>query len=216
MRKTFSLSFLFSYFSPFCITAWNKISENNFIWCSSNFLRHSNFNCISITRRLLLKYRGLCSSPGVSNWVSLRWSLFSCSVVSDSLWPHGCQDSLSFIISQSLLKVMSIESVMPSNHLILCCPLLFLPWIFPSIRVFSNESALCIRWLKYWSFNFSISPSNEYSELFSFRIDWFDLLAVQGTLKNLLQHHISKASIEFLASSQVMLLLVVQDQTQNH
>ena len=98
-------------------------------------------------------------------------------------------------ISQSLLKLMSIESVMPSSHLILCHPLLFLPSIFPSVRVFSNDSALCIRWPKYWSFSFSISPSNEYSGLISFRIDWFDLLAVQGTLKSLLQHHSSKASV---------------------
>ena len=95
---------------------------------------------------------------------------------------------------QSLLKLISIESVMPSNHLILCCPLFFLPPIFPSIRVFSNESALRIRWPKYWSFSLSISPSNECSGLISFRIDWFDL-AVQGTLKSLLQHHSSKASI---------------------
>ena len=97
--------------------------------------------------------------------------------------------------SQSLLKLMSIESMMPSNHLILCHPLLLPPSIFPSIRVFSNESALCIRWPKYWSFSFNISPSNEYSGLISFRIDWLDLLAVQGTLKSLLQHHSSKASI---------------------
>ena len=90
---------------------------------------------------------------------------------------------------------MSIESVMPSNHLTLCRPLLLLPSIFPSIRVFSNESVLCIRWPKYWSFSFSISPSNEYSELISFRMDWLDLLAVQGTLKSLLQHHSSKASV---------------------
>ena len=112
-------------------------------------------------------------------------------------WIAACQASLSFTISQSLLKLMSIESVMPSNHLILCCPLLLLPSIFPSIRVFSNDlgSALCIRWPKYWSFSFSISSSNEYSRLISFRIDWFDLLAVQGTLKSLLQHHSSKASI---------------------
>ena len=94
---------------------------------------------------------------------------------------------------RSLLRLMTIKLVMPSNHLILCCPLLLLPSIFPSIRVFSNESALCIRWPKYWSF--SISPSNEYSGLISFRIDWLDLLAVQGTLKSLLQHHSSKASI---------------------
>ena len=96
--------------------------------------------------------------------------------------------------SQSLLKSMSIESVMPSNHIILCCPLLPSPSIFPSIRVFSNESALCMRWPKYWSFTLSISPSNEHPGLISFRMDWLDLLAVQGTLKSLLQHHSSKAS----------------------
>ena len=110
-------------------------------------------------------------------------------------WTAACQASLFITNSQGLLKLMSIESVMPSNHLILCCPLLLLPSIFPSIRVFSNESALCIRWPKYWSFNFSISPSNEYSGLISFRIDWFDHFAIQGTLKSLLQHHSSKTSI---------------------
>ena len=104
-------------------------------------------------------------------------------------------NSLSITNSQSLLKHMSIESVMPSNHLILCHPLLLLPSIFPSIRVFSSESVLHIRWPKYWSFSFGISPSNEYSGLISFRVDWLDLLAVQGTLKSLLQHHSSKASI---------------------
>ena len=103
--------------------------------------------------------------------------------------------SLSVTNSRSLLKLMSIESVMPSNHLILCYPLLLLPSIFPSIRVFSNESVLCIRWPKYWSFSFSISTSNKYWGLISFRMDWLDLLAVQGTLKSLLQHHSSKASI---------------------
>ena len=107
--------------------------------------------------------------------------------------PH--QASLSITNSWSLLKLMSIELVMPSNHLILCRPPLLPPSIFPSIRVFSSESVVCIRWPKYWSFNFSISPSNEYSELISFRMDWFDLLAVQGTLKSRLQHHNSKASI---------------------
>ena len=118
---------------------------------------------------------------------------FSCSVVSDSLQTHGlCQASLSIANSQSLLKLMSIEMVMPSNHLTFCDPLLILPSIFPSIRVFSSESALCI---KCWSFSFSISPSNEYSGLISFRMDWLDLLAVQGTLKSLLQHHSSKTSI---------------------
>ena len=101
----------------------------------------------------------------------------------------------SLSISRSLLKVISIELVMPSNHLTLCRPLLLLPSIFPSIKVFSNESALRIRWPKYWNFSFSISPSNEYSGLISFRIDWFHLLVVQGILKSLLQHHSSKASI---------------------
>ena len=110
-------------------------------------------------------------------------------------WTAARQASLSITNSQSLPKLMSIESVMPSNHLILCCPLLFLPSIFPSIRVFSKESALRIRWPKYWSFSFNISPSNEHPWLISFRMDWLDLLAVQGTLKCLLQHHSSKASI---------------------
>ena len=105
------------------------------------------------------------------------------------------QAFLSFTISRSLLKLISIESVMPSNYLVLCRPLLLLPSIFPSIRVFSNESTLCIMWPKDWSFSFSISPSSEYSGLISFRMDWFDLLAVQGTLKSLLQHHSSKASV---------------------
>ena len=110
-----------------------------------------------------------------------------------TLWPHG-QASLSITNFWSLLKLMSIELMMPSNHLILCNPLL-LPSIFPHIRVFSNESALCIRWPKYWSFSFNISPSNEHPGPISFRMDWLDLLAVQGTLKSLLQHHSSKASI---------------------
>ena len=110
-------------------------------------------------------------------------------------WSAACQASLSITHSRSLLRLLSIKSVMPSNHLILCRPLLLLPSIFPSIRVFSNESVLHIRWPKYWSFSFSISPSNEYSGLISFRMDWLDLLAVQGTLKSLLQHHSSKASI---------------------
>ena len=110
-------------------------------------------------------------------------------------WTTAWQDSLSFTISQSLLKLMSTESVMPSNNLILCCPLLLLPSAFPSIRVFSSESILHIRWPKYWSFSFSISLSSEYSGLISFRIDRLDLLAVQGTLKSLLQHHSSKASV---------------------
>ena len=110
-----------------------------------------------------------------------------------TLRPHGLQHTITN--SQSLLKLMSVESVMPSNHLIICYPLLLLPSIFPSIRVFSNESFLHIRYPKYWSFSFSISPSNEYSELISFRMNWLHLLAVQGTLRSLLQQHSSKASI---------------------
>ena len=110
-------------------------------------------------------------------------------------WTEALQASLSITNSQSLLKFMSIELVMPSNHLILCHPLFLLPSIFPSIWVFSSESLLCIRWPKYWSFSFIISPSSEYSGSISFMIDWLDLLAVRGTLKNLLQHHSSKASV---------------------
>ena len=127
----------------------------------------------------------------------LRPNQFSYSVVSDSAtpWTAARQASLSITNSWSLIKFMSIESVMPSNHLILCHPLLLLPSIFSSIRVFSKESVLHIRLPKYWSFSFSIIPSNEYSGLISFRVDWFDLLAVQGTLRSLLQHHSSKASI---------------------
>ena len=115
-------------------------------------------------------------------------------------WTAAYQASLSITISWSLVKLMSIELVMPSNHLILYRTLLFLPSIFPSITVFSNESALCVRWPKYWSFSISISPSDEYSGLIFFRTDWFDLLAVQGTLKSLLQHHSSKASIICLSA----------------
>ena len=119
---------------------------------------------------------------------------FSCVLFFATPWTTACQVSPSFTISQSLLKLMSVKSVMPLSHLILCHPLL-LPSIFASIRVLSNETALCIMWPKYWSFSFSFSPSNEYSGLISFRIDWFDFLAVQGTLKSLLQHHSLKASI---------------------
>ena len=121
--------------------------------------------------------------------------LLSCVRCFVTPWTAAHQASLSFTVSQSLPKFMSIESVIPSNHLILCCPLLFLPPIPPSIRVFSNESALRIRWPKCWSCSFNISPSNEHPGLISFRMDWLDLLAVQGTRKGLLQHHSSKASI---------------------
>ena len=118
----------------------------------------------------------------------------SCPTLCDPM-TAALQAPLSITNSQSLLKLMSIESVMPPNHLILCHSLLLLPSVFPRIRVFSNKSVLCIRWPKYWSFSFSISPSNEYSGLISFRIDWFDLLAAQETCKTLLQHHSSKALI---------------------
>ena len=130
-----------------------------------------------------------CCEKIMRSHVILYHLLFSCSVMSDSAtpWTTAHQASLSFTISWSLLRRMSTESVVPFNHLILCHPILLLPSIFPSIRVFSNELALCIQWPEYWSFR--ISPSNEYSGLISFRIDWFDLLAVQGSLKSLLQHH---------------------------
>ena len=132
-------------------------------------------------------------------------------------WTAARQASLSIINSWSLLKLMSIESVMPSNHLILCHPLLFLPSILPSIRVFSSEAVLCIRWPKYWSFSFSISPSNEYSRLISLRIDWFDFLAVQGTLQSLLQHYSSKASIlQRSAFFIVQLAASIHDYWKNH
>ena len=121
--------------------------------------------------------------------------LLSCVRLFVTPWTAARQASLSIANSQSLLRFMSLESMMPSNLLILCCPLFLLPSIFSSIRVFSNESVLCIRWPKYWSFSFSISPYNECSETISFRMDWLDLLAVHGTLKSLLQHHSSKASI---------------------
>ena len=121
--------------------------------------------------------------------------LLSCVRLFATLWTAAHQASWSSTNSQSLLKLMSIESVMPSNHLILCRPLLLPPTIFPSIRVFSNESVLHIKWPKYWSFSFNISSSNEYSELVSFRMDWLNLFTIQGTLKSLVQHHSSKESI---------------------
>ena len=126
--------------------------------------------------------------------ISLVQSL-SCVRLFVTPWTVAHQASLSITNSWSMLKFMSIQLVMSSNHLVHCRPLLLLPSIFPSIKVFSNESVLCIRWPKYWSFSFNISPSNEYSGMISFRIDWLDLLAVRGTLKSLLQHHSSKASI---------------------
>ena len=133
----------------------------------------------------------------VLDWISQFSSVQSLSRVPLFVtpWATACQASLSITNSRSLPKLMSTESVMPSNHLILCHPLLLMPSIVPRIRVFSNESVLCIRWPKYWSFSFSISPCNEHPGLISFRMDWLDFLAVQGTLKSLLQHHTSKAPI---------------------
>ena len=130
-------------------------------------------------------------------------------------WTAARQASLSITNSQSLLKLMSIELVMPSNHLVLCHPLLLLPSIFPSIRVFSNESALGIRWPRYWSFSFNISPSSEYSGLISFRIDWLDLLEIQGTLKSL-QHYSSKASILWRSAFFIVHLTSIRDHWKNH
>ena len=140
-----------------------------------------------------IKRRLLLGRKAKTNLVSSAQSLSHVQLF-ETPWTAACQVSLSISNSQSLLKLMSIESVMPSNHLILCHPLLFPPSIFPSIRVFSSESVFHIRWPKYWSFSFIISPSNEYSGLISFRMDWLDLV-VQGTLKSLLQHHSSKAAI---------------------
>ena len=160
--------------------------------------------------RLLCPWDSLGKNTGVGSYAPLqgvfliqRWNphLFSSVQLLSHVrlfvtpWTAAHQASLSITNSQSLLKLKSIELVMPSNHLILCRPLLLLPSIFPSIRVFSNESVLRIKWPKYWSFSFSISPTSVYSGLISFMIDWFDLLAVQGTLKSLLQHHSSKASV---------------------
>ena len=131
-------------------------------------------------------------------------------------WTAACQASLSLTISWSLLKLMSIELVMPSSYLILCHPLLLLPSICSSIRVFSNESVLHIRWPKYWSFSFSISSSNECLGLLSFRMDWFDLLEVPGTLKSLLQHHSSKASILWHSAFLIVQLTSIHDYWKNH
>ena len=163
---------LISIFDACCFFAWN-ICLKKFCHCWKWSLKRNCLNTLTI-----------------SSVQSL-----SCVWLFATLWTIAHQASLSITNSRSLLKFMSIESVMPSNQLILCCPLLLLPSIFPSIRVFSNESVLHIKWPKYWSFSFSISPSNEYSALISFTIDWLDLLAVQGTLKSLLQHHSSEASI---------------------
>ena len=148
----------------------------------------------SFKNMLNLKYPYLSLWLFYQKWQSVQ-SVNSHVRLFVTTWTAAYQASLSVTRSQSMLKLMSIKSMMPSNHLVLCCPLLLLPSILPSIRVFSNESALCIRWPKYCSFSFSISPSNDYSGLICFRMDWLDFLAVQGTLKSLLQHHSLKASI---------------------
>ena len=136
----------------------------------------------------------MCGKRDMDTYIQFSSITQSCPILCNP-WTTACQASLYILNSWSLLKLMSIKSLMPSNHLILCHPLIPLPSIFPSIRVFSNESVLCIRWPEYWSFSFSISPSNEYSGLISFRMDWVGVLAIQGTLRSLLQHHSSKASI---------------------
>ena len=153
-------------------------------------------NCPSTNKWVKMWHR--CTYTCVCMSMNIQFSSvqsLSCVWLFATSWTAACQASLSITNSWSLLKLMSIELVIPSNHLILYHPLLLLTSITPSIRVFSNESVLRIRWPKYWSFSFNNSPSNEYSGLISFRMDWLDLLAVQGTLKNLLQHHSSKASV---------------------
>ena len=150
-----------------------------------------------------------------SQFSSVQWLSHVCLFVTP--WTAACQASLSITNSWSLLKLMSTESMMPSNHLMPCHLLLFLPSIFPSIWVFSNESDLRIRWPKYWSLNFNISPSNEYSGLISSRMNWLDLLAIQGTLKSLLQHHSSKASILWHSAFFIVQLLTsIHDYWKNH
>ena len=145
--------------------------------------------------KIFLHSKTKMASGPITSWQISSDQLLSHPRLFVTPWATACPASLSITNSLSLPKLMSIESVMPSNHFILCCPLLLLPSIPPSIRVFSNESALHIRWPKYWSFSFNISPSNEHPGLISLRMDWLDLLAVQETLKNLLQHHSSKSSI---------------------
>ena len=176
-----------------------KSIPSNYSICSPNLEEQSKRQNKIITRRKKIVFStwnnySYCASDGN---IFYHFVQFSHSVVSDSAtpWTAAHKASLSITNSWSLRKLMCIVLVMPSNQLILCRPLLLLPSIFPSIGVISNESALCVRWPKYWSFSFNISPSNEHPGLISFRVDWLDLLADQGTLKSLLQHHSSKASI---------------------
>ena len=163
--------------------------SDSYIWMEMSLISEKliyNSDELFTGFKMEIKVHSLHSSVQFSSTVE------SCPTLCD---PKHCNTPGSFTNSWSFLKLMSIESVMPSKHLILCHPLLLTPWIFPSIRIFSKESVLCIRWPKYWSFSFSISPFKEYSGLISFRMDWLDLLAVQGSLKSLFQHHSSKASI---------------------
>ena len=176
-----------------------KSTPSNYSICSPNLEEQSKRQNKIITRRKKIVFStwnnySYCASDGN---IFYHFVQFSHSVVSDSAtpWTAAHKASLSITNSWSLCKLMCIVLVMPSNQLILCRPLLLLPSIFPSIGVVSNESALCVRWPKYWRFSFNISPSNEHPGLISFRVDWLDLLADQGTLKSLLQHHSSKASI---------------------
>ena len=191
MRKVIQTDILyFSIWKIICYLQWLLFRSGKLI----GKLFSVSFFCITLTPCIIL----------VLSWISMPLTKFKVMVVVQSLscvwlfvipWTAAYQASLSITNSWSLPKSMCTESVMPSSHLILCRPLLLLPSVFPSIKVFPNQSVLHIRWPEYWSFSFSISPSNEYSGLISFRMDWFDLLAVQGTLKSLLQHHSSKASI---------------------
>ena len=159
------------------------------------------FSCFEARGIFLDQRSNLCLLHLFSSVSSVQ--LLSCVRLFGTPWTAARQASLSITSSRSLLKLMSIELVMPSNCLILCRPLLLLPSVFPSIRVFSNESVLCIRWPKYWSFSISISPSNEYSGLISFRMDWLALLAVQGSLRSLRKHHRSKASVLWCSAFQL-------------
>ena len=167
------------------ITQWDHLLHSHFFSLCISFIIPS-YCCLDLSASLFANNFWFCCCSIAKSCLTFCNPMMATT---------ACQASLSFTISQSLLKLMSIESVKPSNHLILCRPLLLLPSIFPSIRVFSNESARHIRWPKYWSFSFNISPTNEHPGLISFTMDWFYLLAVQGTLKSLLQHHSSKASI---------------------
>ena len=188
--------------SPAKLYTHEYSGERNTIWgmrLSKGF--HTHAPCL-LRRKCIHVFSSVQSLSGIQLFVTP--------------WTAAHQAFLSITNSQSLLKLMSIESVMPSNHLILCCPLLLLSSIFPSIRVFSNESVLRIRWPKYCSFSFSISPSNEYSGLISFTIDWFDLLAVQGTLKSLLQHHSSSINFSVLSLLYGPTLISIHESWKNH